>query len=746
MNPDSNHAIWTRTAQAAVIAVAVAFAVHPIWVDDLWMSLAHGRWIAEHGRIPVMDPFSWTTVNQRWVDFEWMFQLLVYSVYRVVGLNGLIIFFGLIAAATTVLLGAVCRRILPPGLVWPTTLAAIVVMSGRWLSYRADFVSLALTAMVWLILEQARGGKPNRLWLLPVLMWIWAQTHGAFMVELFLIGAYVAGSVLQPRFGKRTALSVLARNAEEWKRVGWVVTFVVGSIFLNPFGWNLPLHILEVMRPNISGAFILEWQPITALSWSADWTLSRFFYVAGFAGGVVGFVLRRRTLDWTLFLVWLGFVMLSWRSLRFDAYFALVGIPIAVAQIAAWWRDRNGCSFDKPVIAFSAVTVSIALMVSLVLGGRWWIHHSHLPVGLGIDPLINPAAAVGHLQKQPRTQRLFNDGNLGNYLMWTMPERTIFFDPRNFLYGDWRMLEYITALEDRDAWERAQQRRNFDAVILQNWNPKNGSLIRALARDSRWTLLYFDLAACVFVRREEAQGWTRGGLTDFNDETKVAQFRARLSENFLPQSLRRHFLPAQRLKREKELRLMFARALYHAAADEAAEREFQSLLREDPNLGDAVIGLALIAADRRDWANALERTETGLRLDPSNTNAHLLRAYIHSQQGQPRKALAGLENVTRLDPSHTQAWLDQSALWEQLNDLPRATEATRRAIDSQSPPNPLQYTRLAALLDRQGKLDEAITAAKRALALWPNNPGLPASDSHKIRQYIESLERRLRDK
>jgi hypothetical protein len=90
---------------------------------DTYWHLATGRWIVEHGRIPLTDPFSYTMPGREWQAHEWLADIMMWGAYRLGGWSGLTIFFGLAAAAAAAMLAARISRSLG-GL----TLVVLVIM------------------------------------------------------------------------------------------------------------------------------------------------------------------------------------------------------------------------------------------------------------------------------------------------------------------------------------------------------------------------------------------------------------------------------------------------------------------------------------------------------------------------------------------------------------------------------------------------------------------------------------------
>src|SRR2546427_5258822 len=60
---------------------------------DLWWHLQTAKDIVATKSIPHVDSYSFTKTGTEWVTHEWLSELLMYAIYRVSGLGGLILVF-----------------------------------------------------------------------------------------------------------------------------------------------------------------------------------------------------------------------------------------------------------------------------------------------------------------------------------------------------------------------------------------------------------------------------------------------------------------------------------------------------------------------------------------------------------------------------------------------------------------------------------------------------------------------------
>ena len=121
-----------RLAVGALAVLAVAASLFSVRATDLFWHLASGRYMVEHLSVPRLDPFRFGSgAGLPWVDHEWLFQLLVYGVERLGGLDALIVLrVGLVTTLAGLLYFAVRRT--GSGIAAAVTLAAAALLGAAW--------------------------------------------------------------------------------------------------------------------------------------------------------------------------------------------------------------------------------------------------------------------------------------------------------------------------------------------------------------------------------------------------------------------------------------------------------------------------------------------------------------------------------------------------------------------------------------------------------------------------------------
>ena len=235
---------------AALIGYAVfLFAPQVLNDGDTWWQLAAGQWMLHHRAIPYTDHFSYTLAGAPWVAQEWFSEILTALAYRGGGWDGVLMLYGAAAALTFGMLALHLRR-WADGLCLVLLLALGAACTSGSLLVRPHLLALPVLEL-WtagLLIARSRGTAPSP-WLL-LLMVLWANLHGSFMLGLLLPFPLALEAAVE---AGRDRVAVLR---------GWG-GFIAGGFLAalaTPHFWHgllFPFHLLA-MRDL---ADITEWAP-----------------------------------------------------------------------------------------------------------------------------------------------------------------------------------------------------------------------------------------------------------------------------------------------------------------------------------------------------------------------------------------------------------------------------------------------------------------------------------------------------
>jgi hypothetical protein len=243
-------------AWAIVVLVNYAGIYNHI-AQDSWLALVAGRDIAQHG-IPHVDTLTVMSHSKRWVDQQWLAQLVIYELWRIGGLGLLAaVYIGLtgagfaLAAALARKLGASERH-----LTWVLPLATFFYYIGAIEIRTQGFAYVLFVATLWLLTSESRYAESSRVYLVFPILVLWANLHGSVTLGVGVASLY--------------GLTVLiadarARGLGGVRLRGLVFTFLPPLCLLaTPYGLQIADYYRVTILNHEFSKVVTEWQPITA--------------------------------------------------------------------------------------------------------------------------------------------------------------------------------------------------------------------------------------------------------------------------------------------------------------------------------------------------------------------------------------------------------------------------------------------------------------------------------------------------
>ncbi|HEU4323109.1 MAG TPA: hypothetical protein VFS21_08145 [Roseiflexaceae bacterium] len=488
--PTLDH-VWLAAALALIALRPLLTAVQP---HDFWWHLAMGREILARGGVPAVDSYSYTRAGEPFYDQSWLAQLLMYGLHQLGGVELLVIVQALVILLAYGLLLRLC--VLRSGrlrLSVALLLASLPVVFDNW-NIRPQSYALPLFAAVLTIVTEGRLGRPQRLWLLPLLLALWANVHGTFVLGLGLIGITWLGEVfkrLGPRIQKAEPPDVAelkTQNSTLKTLFFWGVLSGLATL-LNPGGLAIIGYVRGLLGSSAVTSLVTEWAPPTVRDTGG---LLFFLFLIGTAAVLI---YARRRPDLTDMLLCGAFLWLALGASRSIIWFGMVALPLLAVQAATLLPPPGQPAPGAPVLNRAL----IGMLALLLVLGLPWVKPLLLPPPAGalLAP-ETPVAATEALRALPeRPQRLFHAMSYGSYLIWAAPEQGVFIDPRIELYPFQQWRDYLNLSQANNVAE-LQRSYGFDGMLLSTNEQR--ALIDALRRDPAWQQRYEDEQSVLFTK------------------------------------------------------------------------------------------------------------------------------------------------------------------------------------------------------------------------------------------------------
>jgi len=450
------------------------------------------------GAILDHDVLSFTADGTEWIDHEWLFQVLVATLFNLGGAPLLVLLRMLVIAALMVLLFHIGSR---SGLDPPVALllASLCVLAARPRFFvRPELATLLLLPLAMWLFADRRG---RRWWPLPLVLIIalGANLHGAILVAPILIAVWFAGEILDQLLQRRPDRPALVSGG-----TGVVAAFV--APILNPHGpsiWTVPFTLAELVRlPHIPNPEWLSPTPAEAPALYIGMALAVGILLVG----------SRAPQHWLSVGATASLALKHIRNI--GVFFVL--LPQSVAPALARWPlfSRSKTDDDPRSRPRTVICLALVALLGITAAVRPW------PIsGFGFADRWYPDRAWKFLNDHNLLEgRLYNDVRFGGWLtLQDQPLRQVFIDDRNEIHEG--LLEEIWRIfsnSDVKAWEDLLARWEIDTVLLRYHEPISVSTPdgKALGRrgfstlwfpEQRWATVYWDDVAIVLVRRSSVR-------------------------------------------------------------------------------------------------------------------------------------------------------------------------------------------------------------------------------------------------
>jgi hypothetical protein len=542
--------MWLRYAPAAAVFLyLLLLTLVPLSNPDLWWHLKAGERILAEGELQGdKDAFSYTEPEPipvhvvRGMRSQWLGQVLLHLVHAAWGFGGLAIVRGVLLVLPFVwLYGLLLRQGHQSwqalALISFPALYAATMLSGSF--ERPQGFSFILALAVLLVLERIREEEPPR-WMyavLPLMMALWANLHGGFIIGNAMIVMYAAGETVRA-FLRRGSGLPQDKSRSPRKEFLFVCGLSVLASFLNPNTYHLFLDWVQGMLkgflspPAQRPGYVM--QQVT--EYRSPWFFYRHFdqpwylILMGFLGfgalaSLVGFMrVGRPSLGGLATSLMVGFFSMTYvRIVPFAVYL----YSLFTGMAAASFRRRVVRAVPAALMVLLSILFSVVLFMS-GLGDRLVPSVPHSWVGGNY-----PEGAIQFMRQAGIEGPLFNPVHWGGYIIFRAhPEYRVFIDGRSL--SNKVLRDTHTILNAGPGWERTLDSYQVMVIMIPVVAVRTGDavpLVKALAWNRDWSLVYLRNDQAVFVRdREDNREIIRShGL----EKSAIWQEMLRVSESML---------------------------------------------------------------------------------------------------------------------------------------------------------------------------------------------------------------------
>jgi len=463
---------------------------------DTGWHIRTGEWILAHGMVPTHDFFSYTKFGKPWFAWEWAWDVLFALIHGAAGLGGVAFASVLILGVIAVLLyKLVLRACGNDVLSFFVTTLALCGSAIHWLA-RPHLLSWVFLLVYLYLLPAVQNGSKAAFAALPVLMVLWVNTHGAFLIGIALLLVTACGEALESLLLKGESFATAYRGG---RRLLACTGLCLAATFVNPYTWRLHRHVFEFLADKKLLDNIQEYQSI-----SFHCPAAIFFELMILLAVAAAFwsLQQGRITPALVSIAWIHLALLSARNIPLFMFVAAPLVAYWLQQVLLRLRPLHYvgvvatticeiCEEVKPMEraprAFLLSALSLLLMAGLFATGAKGFEAQ-------FNPDSFPIQAIPLVENSP-AKRVFTYDQWADYLIYRLyPKKPVFIDGRSDFFGMPIVTSAQHILSAQYDWKTQLQRYGIDMVLVKPDAP----VCAVLKLSPDWAMRFDDGKVLVF--------------------------------------------------------------------------------------------------------------------------------------------------------------------------------------------------------------------------------------------------------
>ena len=501
---------------------------------DLGWHLKVGEQVINEKSVPSFEHYNYTLAGKKWVDHEWLLNAATFAVYDNFGYITLNIIFALLVIIILIILNVYTQKYFlnhKQGITHIMFFQSLGVLAmSPHLGVRMQEFTLLYLLLLFIILNHyAINHKVKTLWWLLPLMLIWANTHGSFLIGVFILLFWITIKVLEIIIKKYNYFeNIIFLNYVKLKKLPNFLLFSLLAIVVTLFTpYSLKLYsFLKDYADTFYMKHIAEWLP----AYSFPVIYYQLIYAAIIATvliivlcSLLKYNIKKTKLDLWLLALTILFLMLAFKSRRHFPLFFIASFPLTI-----YYTSKHLIIPEKIFKLFKKnIVLNIFISAALMLVSFYFlanIHFTNTPFSSPNFCRDYPCTAIKYLKSNPEYLKanIFNHYGWGGYMIWQWPGKKIFIDgrlPQYKIAGQTMLEEYYDFFNEEKVAAKLNQ-YNIELVLLPiikkvklNWfnkyilglneekiNNSKNYLKEYLGASSQWKNVYNDTNSIIYFK------------------------------------------------------------------------------------------------------------------------------------------------------------------------------------------------------------------------------------------------------
>jgi len=451
---------------------------------DLWGHIKFGMDTWAQKALHRFDIYSYTAYGREWINHEWLSELVMYLVYHIFGSPGLLMGKLFVGLVIVYILSCISFNRNSNPLVYGLVFALSVFIMSPGFMTRPQIATFLFTTLFLFIFHLYFEREKNLLWSLPLIMTLWVNCHGGFLIGLGMFPVVVVSAIISFR----------SKNGDGrylHSLIFWLV-LTEASALINPYGFRLLVFLYETLTVKRN---IWEWNPVTLF----DLSYLRFKLFAILVILTL-FFKKKGNRYWEMGIILIAMIY-ALKHQRHTPILAIVAAPYLTEKLSILGRQSNLFYKVRSFHAYLILVISLTLIIS------YQIFHTanrYIKTGFNIlvDPRIYPIYPVHFLKENGIKGNILLPFEWGEYVIWKLyPNCKVSIDGRfRTVYPQEVIEAHFGVLSDELKYNELLDRYPTDIILVK----RKPFFYHLISNQKKWIYIYSDSDSIIFIKNKDS--------------------------------------------------------------------------------------------------------------------------------------------------------------------------------------------------------------------------------------------------
>ena len=448
---------------------------------DLWGHLMFGKEIWASRSIPAVDMYSYTAFGAGWINHEWLAEVLMWLLFSTFGSPGLLIGKMIIGLITITAISIISYNRRSNFLIYSMVFVISVFIMSPGFMTRPHLITILFTSLLLLVIHLYLEKRINLLWTLPVIMILWVNSHGGFIIGA---GILVIIAVLE-----YIDCFINNKDGSHLRSLILWVFITEACMLVNPYGIDLFVFLYKTLTLSRS---ISEWDAVSLFDLSyIRLKIFSVFIILSF------FINRKQNRYWEIGIIIIA-MLFAYLHQRHTPVFAILAAPFLTEKLSVIMEKSR--LNEKVISIFSLTALNTA--IALIIGYQLFAtidKYMKAEFNIIVDPIVYPIRAIQFLKVNSIKGNLLVPFDWGEYAIWKLyPDNKVSID------GRFDTVYPINVIDDHFNGERIEEGWNSlinkypTDIILSRRDLFSQRMINDLSED--WIYIYSDKISIIFLK------------------------------------------------------------------------------------------------------------------------------------------------------------------------------------------------------------------------------------------------------